>query len=317
MTATDRPRKLPEHVRFSHGAYYYVRWNGALKRVVWKHLGTDYAVMLQALSEIHQDSAHSFAAILDRYEREETPKKASGTQKQHRWQLRLLRKCFGTMAPEAIKPKHVYRFLDEYGQRSPASANNCVSLLSHVFVKAIHWGMAEHNPAIHIEKHKRPKRTRYLTDHEYAAILEAAPAWAHDVLELAYLTGQRIGDVLALEWHQVKADGLYFQQQKTGTKVVVEFSARLEAALERCRSAKVMGRTVLANERGQPLGYRRVARAFAEAVKAAALESHATLHDLRRKAESDSAPDSELLGHMDGRMKAVYRVKPKRAKPPA
>lgn len=317
MTDTARPRKLPEHVRFSHGAYYYVRWNGQLKRVIWKRLGADYAQMLQALGEVHQDEARAFASLLDRFEREETPKTAPGTRRQHRWQLKALRQSFGAMTPEAIKPKHVYRFLDEYGKRSPASANNCVGLLSHVFATAIRWGIVEHNPALHIKKHELPKRDRYLTDAEYAAILEAAPPWAMDVLEMAYLTGQRIGDVLGLEWRQVRADGIHFQQQKTGNRIIVEFSPRLERVINRCRLARVMGRTVLADERGQARGYRRVARMFGAAVKAAGIEPYATLHDLRRKAASDSAPESELLGHKDGRMRAVYRVKPKRAKPPA
>lgn len=314
--ATDRPSKLPAHVRFSHGAYYYVRWNGQTKKVVWKPLGKTYPAMLQALSEIHQDVAQNFGAILDRYLREETPKTAPGTQKHHRWQLKMLKKSFGGMAPESIKPKHVYLFLDGYGKRSKTSANNCVSLLSHVFATAIRWGVLEHNPALHIQKHKAPKGPkRYITDAEYAQLQQAAPAWAQDVLELAYLTGQRIGDVLSLEWSQVRPDAIYFKQQKTKTPVEVEYSPRLEAAISRRRASKVMGRTVLADEQGQPLGYRRVARMFTAA--ASGLETRATLHDLRRKAESDSPEDSKLLGHKDGRMKGVYRAKPIRAKPPA
>ncbi|MGC9158632.1 MAG: hypothetical protein ACP5FH_06535, partial [Terracidiphilus sp.] len=44
--------------------------------------------------------------------------------------------------PETITPVHVARYLDQRGAEAPVSANREMALLSHVYTKALRWGMA-------------------------------------------------------------------------------------------------------------------------------------------------------------------------------
>lgn len=312
--------RLPKHVHFKHGAYYYARWSAAEKKTVWKRLGETYAQMLMGLAEFHEDSAFTMADLLERYRRDVSNTQGVNTRRQRDWQLDKLKASFGKMIPESVTTRHVYRFLDEYGADAPVSANRMVSLLHRVFVKAIRWGYVSANPAQGVEKHEERPRRRYITDAEYAMLLQAVPPHVARAVELAYLTGQRVGDLISLKWGQVQADGIHLVQAKTGTELIIERSQELDALLERCRGGKVVGRHVLVDDNGQPFNYWGVANPFRKTVKAlqaaGKLTDRITFHDLRRKAGSDVDADSELLGHLDKRTRdRVYRVKPKRAKP--
>ncbi len=315
---TDR---LPPHVRISHGAYYYVRRDPATKRVVWRPLGKSYPQMLRAVANLHEDPHVLMCDVLERYRREISSAQSCNTKRQRDWQLDNLIHSFGEMPPSSVTPQHVYRYLDERTQTAPVGANREVSLLCAVFTKAVRWGYIAANPARGIEKNKERPRRRYVTDAEYQVLLAHANGHVRRGIELAYLTGQRVGDLLRLQWREVHADGIHVLQAKTGTALVIEPSPALNDLLKRCRAGRVQGQTILADERGQPLSYWRLAGRFRRMVQTLVaqglLTEHVTFHDLRRKAGSDTDENSKLLGHLDRRtLQRVYRVKPERAKPP-
>ena len=318
--ATGPRHKLPKYIQFKHGSYWYVRWSAADKKVKWERLGDTYARMLIGLAERQDGDARTMDPIFDRYLREVASKKARFTFRARRWQIAVLKRSFGEMLPEAITPQHVYRFMDEYSAKAPISANSLVGLLRHVFVKAIRWGYVTSNPAASIEKNPEPPRNRYITDAEYELLRQRTPDHVRRAIELAYLTGQRIGDLLVMRWSQVRDDGIHITQQKTGSKVIVERSLELDAVLDQCRQMKVMGATVLVNAHGRQFSYYNITNPFRKVVKTLMAEGlvteRLTFHDLRRKAGSDVDAESELLGHIDSRTRnRVYRVKPRRAKP--
>ena len=88
-----------------------------------------------------------------------------------------------------------YQYLDSRAQH-PVAARHEISLLGHVLAKAIRWGAATVNPVRTLERTPRSKRTRYVTDAEYAAVHALASERMRIAMELALLTGQRRGDLL-------------------------------------------------------------------------------------------------------------------------
>lgn len=319
--ATNRPQKLPKYVQFKHGAYWYVRWNPAEQKVLWKPLGKTYAVMLIALSAFHEDGGMKMADVFERYRKEVSNKQSVNTRRQRDWQLDTLKESFGDMAPEAVTTRLVYLFLDEYGADAPVSANRLVSLLHCVFVKAIRWGLVSANPANGIEKYQEKPRSRTPTEDECQAVqarLEGVHARGFSLLRLG---AQRVTDTLTLPWPAVKPNGdLHCTQSKTGTLVIIESSPGLESVIAECRRQPVLGRTIIADEAGQTLTYwqfaNTVRRVIRKLVDEGKLASAFTPHDLRRTVGSEIDADNDILGHVDERTrKRVYDTRPKRGKP--
>lgn len=111
------------------------------------------------------------------------------------------------------------------------------------------------------------------------------------VIDLAYLTGQRIGDLLALEWSAIGKYGITFKPKKvtktTGVAVLIEWPPRLRAVIERVKKIEHANkRYVIANQEGRPYKYHGVRIAWARALERAGIED-AHFHDLRAKALTD------------------------------
>lgn len=67
-------------------------------------------------------------------------------------------------------------------------------------------------------------------------------------IQLAYYTGQRMGDVVSIEWSDVKADGsIHIVQQKTGNEVFAPISPALRRLLD---AIPRTGATIVAREDG-------------------------------------------------------------------
>lgn len=321
-TPTNRPQRLPKHVQLKHGSYYYVRWSPTEKKTVWKRLGDTYARMLIGLSEFHENEAYTVADLLERYRTEVSNKQSANTRKQRDWQLDKLKASFGKMTPDSITPRHVYRFLDEYGADAPVSANRLVSLLHRVMSKAIRWGYISVNPAAGIEKYQERPRRRTPTEDEYGLVLAELEGVHARAFRLLRLSGQRVMDALTLPWPAVKLNGeIHVTQSKTGTLVIIEPSPELGAVIAECRAQPVLGKTIIADEAGQPLTYwqyaNHVRRVKQRLVEQGKLGSYFTNHDLRRTVGSEIDADNEILGHVDEKTRRrVYDTRPKRGKPP-
>lgn len=141
---------LPQNVYLQHGAYYYIRCQK------WKRLAKkgDYAGMYKALSEILQSEPRKYGMlnIFEKYEQEVLPLKAKKTVVNQIGQLQVLKKVFGKMEPFAIQPKHIAQYLER--REAKVAANREIALLSHVFRKAIRWGLAEKNPCLLVERNQ-------------------------------------------------------------------------------------------------------------------------------------------------------------------
>jgi integrase len=70
----------------------------------------------------------------------------------------------------------------------------------------------------------KKKRDRYITDDEYTRLIEAASPTLRVIINVPYLTSQRIGDVLKIKQSDISPDGITFIQEKTGKKTLARIS---------------------------------------------------------------------------------------------
>jgi integrase len=147
------------------------------------------------------------------------------------------------------------------------------------------------------------KRTRLIDDAEWRSIYAQAGPRLRVVMDLQYLTGQRINDVLKIRRSQITDEGISFEQQKTGEKLVIRWSRHLRAtvaAAEALSAGKPPALTLLRGRYNGAPDYRSVLLQWNEACKAAGVED-ARLNDGRAKsataANSQGLSAQALLGH--------------------
>lgn len=304
---------LPRRVYLSKGWLFFVGVSGK-----WHKLGKPderghmTAEAHRALAEIIDDDGTKVAALLERYEREVLPTKAPKTQTDQRNQLKQLAAVFGKMEPGQIKPVHIAGFLDAHP--SPYSANRCIALLSHVYTKALRWGMAEANPCRGVERNPEKPSGRLVTEEEFWRAWEIAPAHVQLLMELALVTGQRLGDLVRIKWADVREDGVYFKQGKTGKRLVVGYSPSLRSVLARAKEGVVSLQWVITNDKGQPYTSAAVSKAWQKLMRKYDGERW-TFRHLRNMSGSEHET-GEHLGHADQRtLDRFYRLAPKRVTP--
>lgn len=314
-------KHLPQRVYCRRGSYYLVDVSGK-----WNPLGRDFPKAMAKYGELTDPgrSCSSLRDVIEKYRLYVLPLKAESTQKGEGRQLTRLASVFGDMLPDEITTQHVYQYMDARSA-FPTAARQEVTLLHHVFVKAIRWGSASRNPVSGVEKPKSAPRDRYVTDGEYDAVRTIASPQLRVAMDLALLTGLRRGDILRLTRENLNAAGILVKTGKTGKSLLIQYSPALEAVLAESRKLKpqVPGKFLIRNKQGRQFTADGFAsnwqRLMRKAVKAGI--ERFTFHDIRAKNASDSASlteASERLGHSSTALtrKTYYRkamqVKPLR-----
>lgn len=252
----------------------------------------------------------------DRYLKEVLPSLGFRTQKDYSRHIVILRKVFGHMRPDDLRPRDIGQFLDR--PKGKIQANRQVAVLSSIYAKMVgRWYVADKNPCMSVERNASKKRTRYITDAEYAAVYNSAKERVQVAMDLALLTGQRQGDLLTLPFSNVSDEGILFKQGKTGKRLLVEMSPTLSAVVERARNMPPVmhiGGNVLRTRKGTPYtseGFRACwQRTMNRALKRKLIEERYTFHDLRAKSVSDTVDIQkafERAGHTSMAMtRGVY-----------
>ncbi|MBP1140191.1 integrase [Pseudomonas sp. PvP009] len=102
-------------------------------------------------------------------------------------------------------------------------ANREIALLSHVYNMAREWGLTDReNPCAGVRKNKEKVRDYYANDMVWAAVYGQAPQELKDAMDLAYLTGQRPVDAIAMNRSYMEGDSLNVQQGKTGKRLRIQ-----------------------------------------------------------------------------------------------
>ncbi|AHF05520.1 hypothetical protein MARPU_09640 [Marichromatium purpuratum 984] len=282
-------------------------------------LGPDKSAALRKWAELMGDQASTEQTIKGlwiRYKREELPRKAQATQRSAKQQSRRLLAVFGDMAPGAIEPRHAIQYLDKRGQQSPTQANREIALLRHMLTKATHWGGLLRNPLLGLQyRNPEQPRDRYVTDAELENAIQRARPWMAALMWLAYLTGLRRGDVLRLTRFQLKPEGIETKEQKTGKRVLIEWTPELQRVVDQALADSPDDRLFPLTESAVDNAWGRFQRSLA----ADGFERF-LLKDLRAKHATDfeatGGDATNQLGH-SGRAVTVrhYLRKPRRVVP--
>lgn len=316
MTSMGRRRTkgldLPPRMHWSDGSYYHTS-RGKTRR--WTNIGPDLAEARRRWAELEDEplpaDLATFAAIAARFRTDYIPKRAAKTQTEYSRGLDKLISVFGGMALDAIIPAHVQTYIERRG--APVAANREKALLSAFWNWARSKGYTNlPNPCAGIKGHREDGRKTYIDDALYLRVYEAADAPLQNAMTLAYLTGQRVRDVLRMKRSDIKNGAIEVRQAKTGAILRISIVGAL-AELIACLTVSRPGVTsmfLLTDERGRPLTYASLTSRFAAAREATGVEPAAfQFRDLRPKAATDLedlALAQKLLGHSHRDMTEHY-----------
>jgi integrase len=313
--------------------WYYYDAGGKPRREI--PLGSDYILAVKKWAELEADGQKrasqetTFPALWAKYAREVLPTLAASTQRVHQSDVKNLLAFFGQPpAPlEQIRPLHIRQFL-EWLKAKPTTANRAKRLFSTLWNHARGWGWTDlQNPCQGIRGLTEGKRDVYVTDEIFRLVYQAASQPIKDAMDLAYLTGQRPGDVLKMTERDIQDNALPIHQGKTGARVRIKIEGALAEVLARIKTRKagfkVWHAAILVGEHGKPLTVATLRNGFTDArnTAIAAHPDHADqikafwFRDLRAKAaddKADQAGESEaqkLLGHTDGRTTSKHYLR--------
>ncbi|NGZ26619.1 MAG: tyrosine-type recombinase/integrase, partial [Magnetococcales bacterium] len=300
---------LPNRVYQKHGAIYYVDHSNK-----WKRLGTEWNTESKALwvklSEQHQTIRGSMVEVMNRYMEDVAPKKSPRSFNDNLRQIKPLQAVFGKMRPIDIKPTHIYRYIDKRKINSLVGARQEKALLSHIFTKAIEWGIVERNPCKEVKMEKPPERDRYITDEEFSAVKSVSNETVKNIMDFAYLTAQRIGDILNVKLTDLGDDGVFIIPGKTKNstkkKLLIKWTPELKVIVDRIRKQdnNINSIYLFFGRGGKPYTYYGFSSMFRRSVlKAGVKDFH--FHDIRAKALTDN----ERMGNQNTQLLAGHSTR--------
>lgn len=308
--------------------FYTARQNGKRKEI---SLGTDYhqALLRYAQMEINvaQDNIITFNNAAARYQADVIDNSAKNTRYSYASAIKKLQAFFNGAPLEQIAPHHVRQYLDSRRQHK-AAANKEISFFRAIFNHAREIGYTNAaNPASGVKKFPMPKRDTYIEDELYLLVYEAADQQMKDLMDIAYLIGQRPVDVVSIHSRDIKNCELSIQQQKTKNRLRFALSGCLKEIIERI--APKDGGYLFRNKRGGQLQRGTLTVRFAELRNRLIAEypeladdlRHFQFRDLRAKSgtdkflSNDRAAAQEQLGHTSSQTTNVYIRKGKLIEP--
>ncbi|ENR1367869.1 site-specific integrase [Escherichia albertii] len=275
---------------------------------------------------------------LDRYQAIQDDRLESGdiklnTYKQKAKPVSLLRERAGMKLISSVDVRDIAQLLDEYitaGQ--PRMAQVVRSVLIDVFKEAQHYGEVPpgYNPALATKQPRRKITRQRLSLEEWQKIFDIADArhrYMGNAMLLALVTGQRLGDISRMKFSDIWDDHLHVIQEKTGSKIAIPLSLRLNAinwslrdVVARCRDYAVSPylvhffRTTSQAERGAQVKANTLTMNFSKARDLAGIDwgegSPATFHEQRSLSErlykEQGLDTQKLLGHKSPIQTARY-----------
>ena len=213
-----------------------------------------------------------------------------------------------------VKPHMIGDYLDCHP--APVSANREIALLSKMYKYAKRKGWTVSNPCSDIERNRERPRTRYVQDWEFAAVRAATSSAIQLAMDMALLTGLRLGDILRIRRVDYDQQELRVVEGKTDTKVRFTMTSTLYAALNAHKGLRGNVRSfyivhTIKGQRYTESGFKAMwQRLQRRAVRDGILEQRFTFHDLRAPNDPDPAEarlNAQLaLGHATPEMTKAY-----------
>jgi integrase len=311
---------LPPRV-YPKGRWYYLVTAQGDKRV-WTKLTAikdGLPALFRRLADLaaRDIAADRMPAMIADWQAEVMPKHKAKTQANDRWVMGAIAEAFAEFRASQVTTPLCAEFLRDYEDR-PRSHNEMRAGLRELmrYAELKGYRAAGSNPVDAIRTMSTPARDRYPTDSELRRVKVAAhygkdgrrtrmgPTVAA-LIDLAYLTGQRIGDLLDLRWSKkaatgedgaveapyIASEGIYFKPAKTsgstGAKVLIEWTPRLRQTIERIeRMGRRNLRWVITSQEAQRYEYEAFKSAWSRAIERSGVRN-LHFHDLRAKALTD------------------------------
>ncbi|ENH2531349.1 phage integrase Arm DNA-binding domain-containing protein, partial [Escherichia coli] len=185
-------------------------------------------------ARINSDNSVTLHSWLDRYEKILASRGIKQkTLINYMSKIKAIRRGLPDAPLEDITTKEIAAMLNGYiDEGKAASAKLIRSTLSDAFREAIAEGHITTNPVAATRAAKSEVRRSRLTADEYLKIYQAAessPCWLRLAMELAVVTGQRVGDLCEMKWSDIVDGYLYVEQSKTGVKIAIPTALHVDA----------------------------------------------------------------------------------------
>jgi len=217
--AVGRKRKtdkhLPARVYSKHGQYYYVCRDRELTTLGkrWNPLGPDLGEALKRYAQIIQPACgDDLNAVWHRYASTALAENSPRTQQDKRGYWSRLAPVFGACYPDDVRPSHIRAYLDAVKGRQ---GNLHVSLLQHMYARAIEWEMASTNPCVGVRRNAEGVRRVSISDQQLADWLAHCPPMLRCYSLMQYLVGLRKCDLIRLQLSQISQGRWRFTSSKT------------------------------------------------------------------------------------------------------
>jgi integrase len=311
-------KDTPPYVVRLRGVLYFKRRGWPTLRFQHQDLGTafhlEYARIRNGTAP--QPKAFIVKGLISSYYRSQKFESlAPRTQADYRKYLMRFEKNAGDIEVKSIRRKHVIAWRDQLAKSdSPHYANYFVRVLRILFAYAgdIDELPVSENPAKGVSAVKYQRQKPKPWPQELIDAARAARGYDDKtrlLFELLYCTGQRIGDVLAMKWADIRGDAIDVSQRKTGAELVIPITGELQECLRR---ADRRGATILtANSKATPWAYRGAADAMMKLRKEIGAEAH-NIHAIRHTvaseigASGDDADVMSITGHTTSAMVRHY-----------
>ena len=267
--------------------------------------------------ETLEEKTRTFGELMDRFEAEHLPKKAS--QRSYRGYVKHLRAFFGDRVLAEITPKVIVEYKNQRLATglAPASINRELAMLKKAFNLAIReWEWCRDNPVSRVSMEKGAnKRDRWLTEDEEARLLAACPSWLRELVVFALHSGMRLGEILALTWTGVDLfrKTVTVFRSKNGERRTVPLNQTVMTLLtDKAKVRHLKTTLVFPSRAGTGIDPNHLRRALRPAMAKAGLQD-CHFHDLRhtfatRLVQSgvDLYKVQRLLGHKSPMMTQRY-----------
>lgn len=358
----SRPRKkenqgLPPYVDIEKGKkrkdgtwpkpYFVLRIKGKLP----VKLGVTKADMYRNYGKIIDRPADitTMGDLIDAYIRTISAKKGDKTYENELIKAKFLMAFFKDFEPADVSPADIYEYMDLRSIKrrveseingkkhvtmkgGHVAANRDLVFLSTIFGFAIRKGIVDANPCKDVEKYTETPRDKYIENWEFHAVYKASPAILRYILAFAYLTGQRVGDILKIKESEMDQRGIFIIENKSISTVkpqkpkkkIILWSDVLIRVVDRAHRlrAGVNSEYLFCKEDGDRYTYAGLRsmfdRAIDRALEKGILKEKFNLHDIKAKTysdEEDKIKSMHRAGHTSPKMARVYDRKTKEILP--
>lgn len=330
MRVMGRPRKkqsiLPPCMYAKHGAYWYVKGGK------WTRLSDDLHTALVMHADLAAATAKATSSgkmvqLIEEAMPHILAGKSANTIDQYMTVKKKLLQVFRDVEPRDLLPRHILECQMAWAA-TPNMANRRLSVLRQIFKYGMIKNFVDFNPCAGVKRLDEVKRARYITDDEYARIWKEASADARVMIDLQYLTGQRIEDVLHMRWEDVREDGIYIEPEKvegsSAAKILIAMTPDLKDVINAARALprKKRGETILCTVRGgRKYAYRTAYDMLTNAAERAGVKDFRP-NDFRAKCLTDAdlqGLDAQALGGHTTRQMTLRYIRQrmtKKATPP-